>query len=454
MATANRSLRSSMLLSTAMATLVAVPGVAHAQLVTSGDLIDATDSGGNGGQLTVVDTSATQTDMTVLSRVVIANWNRFNVTTGTTVNINNGSASPTATLVNRVIGPNPSDISGTINANDVNLWLINQNGIVFGDGAAINSASFFGSTLDVTDQDLFDFYEGTNVAGDGSSTLNFGSSLGNSITTAPGANVTFVTDGSLMFVSEQLNLNANFDAGSGRVSFVTAADVDVSFTPGSPLTYVVNAGTTIAEGQTIGGTISADGGVDFAMFTASGVVDAVLRVDATVTATRALPTENGVRLIAEQAGAGTVTVELDGGITSTGTVDFTTDGAITATQGITGSSVAVTAGTGITLDDITATAGTVSFSTEDGDLIAGDVSATGDITIDATINTDATFASLVSSGGRVGNVPGRRRGADVAGRLAERGRHHLGRPAHAQRQRFHHRGHSVGRWHCLAGCGL
>ena len=47
----------------------------------------AIDSGGNAGRLTVVNTSATQTDMTVLAPVVIANWNRFNVTTGTTVNI-------------------------------------------------------------------------------------------------------------------------------------------------------------------------------------------------------------------------------------------------------------------------------------------------------------------------------------------------------------------------------
>ena len=173
MATANRTFRSSMLLSTALAAIVAMPGAAHAQLVTSGDLVDAIDSGGNPGQLTVVDTSPVRTDMTVLAPVVVANWNRFNVPVGTTVNVANGTTNATATLVNRVIGPNVSDIGGTINAADVNFWLINQNGILFGADTQINTRSFFASTLDVTDADLFDFYEGTDLAGDGSSTIRF-----------------------------------------------------------------------------------------------------------------------------------------------------------------------------------------------------------------------------------------------------------------------------------------
>ncbi|KPF63529.1 hypothetical protein IP79_06235 [Porphyrobacter sp. AAP60] len=396
-----------MLLSTAMVAAFAVPGVAHAQLVNSGDLVSAVDSGGNGGQLTVVDTSATQTDMTVLSRVVVANWNRFNVTTGTTVNVLNGTVDPTATLVNRVIGANFSDISGTINAQNVNLWLINQNGIVFGDGAAVNSASFFASTIDVANQDVFDFYEGTMGFGGPSNRLNFSGSLGNGITTAS-PNVTFVTDGSLMFVSEQLNLDANFDAGSGRVSFVTAADVDVTFTPGSPLTYVVNAGTTVAQGQTIAGAIEG-AGVDFAMFTAAGVVNAVLQVDATVTANAAAVTDNGVRLFAEQAGAGTVTVELSEAMTGTGAVDLRTDGNFSTAAGITGSSIDFVAGGSANFADLIATAGAIDLDVFGGNLVAGDVQATGRIFFTAPGTAEASFASLVSTGGMVavsGAIPG------------------------------------------------
>ncbi|NKB16431.1 MAG: filamentous hemagglutinin N-terminal domain-containing protein [Sphingomonadales bacterium] len=372
MAIANRTIRSSMLLSTAMAAAFAVPGVAHAQLVGSGDLVNAVDSGGNGGQLTVVDVDATTTNLTVLSNVVVANWTRFNVPVNTTVNIAPDAGLAQATLVNRVIGPNLSTIAGAINAPDVNLWLINQNGILFGDGAAINSASFYASTVDVANQELFDFYEGTDLFGNGASTVNFSGSLGNAVrTNSP--NVSFVTDGSLLFLSEQLTLNADFDAGSGTVSFVTAADIDVTFTPGSPLTFVVNAGTTVARGQTINGSVTGEA-VDFAMFTAAGVTDAVLQVNAAVTATQAIATDSGIRLIAD--GVDTpILATLGGVMNSAGLVEFDVEGELRATQSITGSGIEIDATDVARLANLTATAGDVNVSASA--INAGLVTATG-----------------------------------------------------------------------------
>lgn len=406
MATANRTFRSSMLLSTAVAALVAMPGVAHAQLVTSGDLVDAIDSGGNPGQLTVTDVNATRTDMRVLAPVVVANWNRFNVPTGTTVNVENGSAATQATLVNRVIGANFSDISGTINAADVNFWLINQNGILFGDGAQVNTRSFFASTLDVTDADLFDFYEGTDLAGNGSSTIRFSAPAASTTAISGGGlNTNFVTDGTMMFVGPALNLDATFNAGTGTVAFVAATDVSVSFTPGSPLTYTLNAGTTVAE-QTIAGSVSG-GAIDIQMLTASGVVGALLNVDASLNATTALPTSTGIRLSASQAGSASVTVEMTGGISSTGRINLFSDGALSSTEAMSGSGVSIIAGE-TTLDDVTATNGTVALIAS-GNLVAGDVSATGGIQFSASNTGSATFGSLVSTGGLVGNsglVPG------------------------------------------------
>jgi filamentous hemagglutinin family protein len=379
---------------------------AMAQLVRAGDLVDAIDSGGNGGRLAVTDVNPTRTDMTVLSTVVVANWNRFNAPANTTINITPTTGLPSATLVNRVIGSNFSDISGTINAPNINLWLINQNGILFGDGAAVNSASFFASTLDVSNSDLFDLYEGTNLTGNGANTLQFSGSLGNAIVTSS-PNVSFVTDGSLVFLSEQLNLNADFDAGTGRVSFVTAADVSVGFTPGSPLAFTVNSGSTLAQGQAIGGSV-AGAGADFAMFTASGVMNAVLQVNATVSATTAVPTDNGVRLIADQGGLGAVRVELGGDITSTGAVALNTDGNFVATAPITGTRIVATAGTSASFDDLTATNGIIDLNLN-GILVAGDVQATGNIEFEASNASSASFGSLVSSNGNVlvsGSLPG------------------------------------------------
>ena len=65
MSVASRKIRSRMLMTTAVAAVAAIPGAAHAQLVSSGDLSSAVDSAGNPNQLTVTDTSATQTDIEV-----------------------------------------------------------------------------------------------------------------------------------------------------------------------------------------------------------------------------------------------------------------------------------------------------------------------------------------------------------------------------------------------------
>ncbi len=403
-----RNLRAVLAAGTALSLAVAASPAA-AQLVRSGDLVDAIDSSGNPGQLTIVDTTATRTDMTVLAPVVVSNWSRLNVPTGTTVNVANGTVNPTATLISRVIGADFSDISGTINAPDVNLWLINQNGILFGSGASVNSASFFASTLDVSDADLFDFYQGTNLAGNGSSTLRFSGPSSNTAAIAGGgATARFVTDGSLLFVGPQLNLDATFDAGTGTVAFLAASDVSVNFTPGSPLSYVINAGTTVADAMTIGGSVSG-GSIDFQMITAAGVVNSLLRVDATLNATTALPTDTGIRLFANQAGSASVTVEIDGVASTTGHIDLRTDGSLTATSPIAGSGVFVRGDTGLRFDDVTATDGSVQFATS-GSVLTGDVIATGgDIFFEASNNGSASFASLIATGGRVfvsGLIPG------------------------------------------------
>ena len=402
MATKARNFRTGMMLSTALAALVAMPGVAHAQLVTSGDLVDAIDNGGNPGQLTVTDVSATQTDMTVLAPVVIANWNRFNVPTGTTVNIANGSAAPSATLVNRVIGATPSDIGGTINAADINLWLINQNGILFGGGTAINSASFVASTLDAADLDLFQFIGGA------SSSLNM-ATASNAAISGGGAAASFVTDGSLLFLSQQLDLDATFNAGTGNIAFVTASNVTVGFTPGSPLSFTLNAGTTVAE-QTIAGSVTGNS-IDIQMLTASGVVGALLNVDAALNATTAVATENGVRLLAIQNNAASVTVEMTGGITSTGIVDLQTDGTLEATSPMSGSRVFASATGGITLNDASATAADVTLLSE-GAITTGAVTASalvpadGLITIGSIAGGALQLGALQASGATILNTTG------------------------------------------------
>ena len=384
MAVASRKIRSRMLMTTALAAITAIPGVAHAQLVRSTDLSSAVDSGGNPNQVTVTDTSATQTDIEVEAAVVVAEWTDFNIGLGDTVNvtIDAGLGLSEATLFNRVIGGNPSNINGTLNAAGINFWLVNQNGILFGNDTSINAQSFFASTLDVANQDVFDFYEATDVFGNGTDTLNFSGVATNAVQAL--GNASFVTDGSLAFVSQQLDLTGSFDAGTGRAIFVTASDVDVSFTAGSPLTYTVNGGTTVAA-QTIDGTIQG-ASAEFAMFTAAGVVGALLDIDATVTATTAVPTDTGIALLA--SGPSSVTVEIGGEFSSTGEVVLNSNGDLTATANISGSDLDI---------DATGAIGVLDLTSSDGN-----VNANAGTTITAgVIDTSGNGGAILTAAGNI-----------------------------------------------------
>ncbi|MEM7666107.1 MAG: filamentous hemagglutinin N-terminal domain-containing protein [Pseudomonadota bacterium] len=389
----NRAIRNRMLMTTAAIALTAIPTAAHAQLVNSGDLSSAVDSAGNPGQLTVTDTSAIQTDIEVEAAVVVAEWSDFNIPTGETVNvtIDAGLGLTEATLFNRVIGGNPSDIGGTLNAAGINFWLVNQNGILFGNNASINAQSFFASTLDLANQDVFDFYEATDVFGNGSNTLTFAGASTNAVQATGTAS--FVTDGSLAFVGQQLDLTGTFDAQTGRAAFIAASDVDVSFTPGSPLTYTVNAGTTVAA-QSVDGTITA-GIVDFAMLTDVGVVGALLDIDASVTATTAVATDRGITLLAQ--GVPTATVEIGGAFSSTGEVVLGSDGDLTVTTNISGSDLDIDAVGAVSAADLTASDGAIAIN--GASITGGALSATGgDIALDAAGAITTTSITATGAG--------------------------------------------------------
>jgi filamentous hemagglutinin len=81
----------------------------------------------------------------------ILNWNTFNVGAQTSLTFNQqGNANWVA--LNRVIGNlGPSQILGNVKA-DGQIYIINQNGIIFGGASQVNVGSLIASTLGITDQ--------------------------------------------------------------------------------------------------------------------------------------------------------------------------------------------------------------------------------------------------------------------------------------------------------------
>lgn len=96
-------------------------------------------------------TSGTTGTVTQQTDRAILNWQSFDIGAGNTVTFLQPSSSSAA--LNRIFQADPSRILGALNANG-QVYLINQNGIVFGQGAQVNSGALVASALNVSD-DVF-----------------------------------------------------------------------------------------------------------------------------------------------------------------------------------------------------------------------------------------------------------------------------------------------------------
>lgn len=81
----------------------------------------------------------------------VINYKQFNIDEHETVQF--VQPSPRATVLNRVMGVNPSEIFGRLSSNG-KLFLINPNGIFFGPHAEVNTGSLIVSTLNIEDRDF------------------------------------------------------------------------------------------------------------------------------------------------------------------------------------------------------------------------------------------------------------------------------------------------------------
>jgi filamentous hemagglutinin family protein len=97
---------------------------------------------------------------------VIINWNSFSIGAGEVTRFIQPGAE--AAALNRVLGGNPSAIYGTLQANGTVL-VINPAGILVGPSGVINTHSFMGSTIDITDSAFLSGvgmkFSGNSIAG-------------------------------------------------------------------------------------------------------------------------------------------------------------------------------------------------------------------------------------------------------------------------------------------------
>lgn len=99
----------------------------------------------NGGQPSVSGNAMT---ITTPSRALGLNWARFDIGSNASVTFNQPDA--TSRVLNRIWSADPSVIMGRLNANG-EVYLINQNGILFGNGAQVNVGGLVASALNLSE---------------------------------------------------------------------------------------------------------------------------------------------------------------------------------------------------------------------------------------------------------------------------------------------------------------
>lgn len=174
----------------------------------------------------------------------IINWQGFSIGAGELTKFVQQGAS--STVLNRIIGQDPSQILGALQSNG-RVLLINPNGILFGQGAQVNVGGLVASTLNISNDD---FLAGRMKfqAGDKAANLqNQGS-----ITSAAGGQIYLIApnvENSGLLTSPK----GEVVLAAGRsVHLVDGANPDLHVVVSAPDNQAINLGQVVAESGNVG----------------------------------------------------------------------------------------------------------------------------------------------------------------------------------------------------------
>ena len=347
---------------------VAAAVVTSLIMAASGALALPTGGQVAAGQAAISSPSATQMNIKQGTNQAIINWNSFGIGKGEAVNI----AQPTnqSTLLNRVLGNDPSNIFGSLTANG-RVFLTNPSGIFFAPGSSVNVGGLVASSLSIKDSDFLAgkysfFKDGTagSVVNQGNISGGFVALLGNSVENAG----TIVTT-------------------KGTTGLAAGDDITLGFDPNGLMAIKVDKGAYQAQVNN-SGVIEADGGT--VVMTASAA-DALLST--------VVNNSGKVRARSMVVRNGEIVIE-GGNVTNSGTLDVSGQGEGSVKGGtITLSGDHITLAGGSLLDASgTSGGGTV--------LVGGDWQGSGDmhqattVTMEQGAKIDAS-ATQSGNGGKV-----------------------------------------------------
>ena len=199
---------------------VLAPLVAHAN--PSGGVVTA-------GSATIAASNPAAVVVTQRSNRAIINWSDFSIGAGELTKFIQPSAA--SAILNRVVGSDPSRLLGSLQSNG-QVYLINPNGIVVGQGARINAGGFTASTLDASDAQ---FLAGKDLVLSGQSVAAI-ANLGS----------IDASQGNVYLVAQQVTNAGSIGAANGTVGL--AAGTEVTLTENGTEHVLVGAPVTSAGG--------------------------------------------------------------------------------------------------------------------------------------------------------------------------------------------------------------
>lgn len=203
------------------------------------------------------------------SNQAIVNWNSFNV--GGSAKVNIVQPGSNAVILNRVVGNDPTQIHGQINANG-QVMLVNPNGVVIGKDGAVTATGFTASSYGMTDADF--------MAGKRHFTRN-----GTQAGVTNEGNIQVGQGGYVALIGAEVTNSGRISAPGGTVLLASGETVtvpaEVSDAVGLPLSKRVRinvSASTVnaAVNNTVDGVIVAESGQ--VLLQASAVADAVASV--------------------------------------------------------------------------------------------------------------------------------------------------------------------------------
>jgi filamentous hemagglutinin family protein len=195
------------------------------------------------GDLTVNNISSTHTQYIHTANVNIVDFFKFGVAKGSQLDVIMPDA---GRALYRVIGDSRSEIMGKLHSNG-SLFLINQNGVLFGKGAEVNVGNIVASTMNISNDD---FLKG-----------NYNFVAGNVLGTVENRGVIKAkNEGYIVLLGNKVNNRGKLVAYNGSVVLGSAQEATLDFF-GNGLVKAKLSGDALEAVVKNGGSIQADGGI-------------------------------------------------------------------------------------------------------------------------------------------------------------------------------------------------